>query len=87
MSEQLQDPVDETGLTEREMRIIIFERQWWKHAGSKERKIASEFGLNALQYYQVLNDLIDRPEALAYDPMVVRRLRKTREERRQLRRR
>nr|MBA2477365.1 DUF3263 domain-containing protein [Sporichthyaceae bacterium] len=30
------------------------------------------------RYYQVLNALIDRPEALAYDPMLIKRLRRLR---------
>jgi hypothetical protein len=30
------------------------------------------------RYYQVLNALIDRPEALAADPLLVRRLRRLR---------
>ncbi|MDQ1687428.1 MAG: hypothetical protein QOK42_403, partial [Frankiaceae bacterium] len=29
-------------------------------------------------YYQVLNALIDRPEALEFDPMLVKRLRRMR---------
>jgi hypothetical protein len=33
----------------------------------------------------VLNRLIDRPEALAYDPMLVRRLRRLRDSRRRRR--
>ncbi len=58
------------GLTERERVILAFERQWWKYAGAKEQAIRELFDMSATRYYQVLNALIDRPEALAYDPIL-----------------
>jgi hypothetical protein len=66
------------GLTEREQAILGFERQWWKYAGAKEQAIRELFDMSATRYYQVLNALIDRPEALAADPMLVKRLRRLR---------
>ena len=69
-------PVSE--LTERESEILSFERQWWKYAGAKEQAIRDLFDLSATRYYQVLNALIDRPEALVHDPMLVKRLRRLR---------
>src|SRR6476469_922811 len=66
------------GLTRREHDILAFERQWWKYAGAKEEAIKELFDLSATRYYQVLNALVDRPEALAVDPMLVRRLRRLR---------
>ncbi|WP_435082562.1 DUF3263 domain-containing protein [Gordonia hongkongensis] len=66
------------GLTRREHDILAFERQWWKYAGAKEEAIKELFGLSATRYYQVLNALVDRPEALAADPMLVKRLRRLR---------
>lgn len=65
-------------LTEREQAILGFERQWWKYAGAKEQAIRELFDMSATRYYQVLNSLIDRPEALAADPMLVKRLRRLR---------
>ena len=65
-------------LTERELEILAFERQWWKYAGAKEQAIKDLFDLSATRYYQVLNALIDRPEALETDPLLVRRLRRLR---------
>lgn len=73
--------MDETApseLTERERVILAFEREWWKHAGSKEREVRERFGMSATRYYQVLNRLIEEPAALLYDPMLVRRLRRQR---------
>ncbi len=65
-------------LSEREREILAFERQWWKYAGAKEQAIKDLFELSATRYYQVLNALIDRPEALVADPMLVKRLRRLR---------
>jgi len=71
-------PVPGTGLTEREAEILAFERQWWKYAGAKETAVRDLFDMSATRYYQVLNALIDRPEALVADPMLVKRLRRLR---------
>jgi hypothetical protein len=65
-------------LTERERAILAFERQWWRYAGAKEQAIRELFGLSATRYYQTLNALIDRPEALVVDPMLVKRLQRLR---------
>ncbi|GAB3206892.1 DUF3263 domain-containing protein [Marinactinospora thermotolerans] len=75
----------ETDLGEREQRILAFERQWWKFEGSKEQAIRDEFGFSPTRYYQLLNGLIDRPEALAHDPMTVKRIRRLRADRRRQR--
>jgi len=70
------EPAD--GLSRREHDILAFERQWWKYAGAKEEAIKELFSMSATRYYQVLNALVDRPEALAADPMLVKRLRRVR---------
>ena len=67
-----------TTLTEREQEILAFERQWWKYAGAKEQAVRELFDMSATRYYQVLNALIDRPEALSFDPMLIKRLRRLR---------
>jgi len=66
------------GLCRRDREILAFERQWWKYAGAKEQAIRDLFDMSATRYYQVLNTLIDRPEALVADPMLVKRLRRLR---------
>ena len=73
------------GLSERDRAILAFERQWWKYAGAKEQALRDLFDLSATRYYQVLNALIDRPEALAADPMLVKRLRRMRHSRQRAR--
>jgi hypothetical protein len=66
------------GLDERALEILAFERLWWKHAGSKEQAIRDRFGVSATRYYQLLNGLLDDPEALKHDPVLVGRLRRLR---------
>jgi Protein of unknown function (DUF3263) len=68
-------------LAERDVQILSFERQWWQHAGAKEQAIRELFDMSSTRYYQLLNQLIDRPEALEHDPMLVKRLRRQRSQR------
>jgi hypothetical protein len=70
-----------TSLTELEAKILDFERQWWKFAGAKESAIKELFDMAPPAYYQLLNNLIDRDDALAASPMLVKRLRRLREAR------
>ena len=71
----------ETPLTDLEVRILDFERQWWKYAGIKDSAIRELFNLSAKQYYELLNNLIDRPDAMAASPLLIKRLRRLREAR------
>src|SRR5688500_2366358 len=66
------------GLSRRDREILEFERHWWKYAGAKEQAVRENFDMSSTRYYQVLNALIDRPEALEADPLLVRRLRRLR---------
>ena len=70
---------------ERDRAILDFEREWWQHPGAKEDAIRQTFGLSPARYYQVLGKLMDSEAALAYDPMLVKRLQRVREDRRTLR--
>jgi hypothetical protein len=73
------------GLTEREIQMLALERGWWKYAGAKEQAIRELFDLSATHYYQLLNALIDTEDALAHDPMLVKRLRRLRTSRQRAR--
>lgn len=68
-------------LSDRETAILDFEKCWWQAKASKEVEIRERFDMSASRYYQILNALIDRPEALAHDPLLVKRLRRLREQR------
>jgi hypothetical protein len=76
-------------LSERDRELVVFEREWWKHADAKDAAIRDRFGLTPEDYYRALNAIIDTDEALAQDPLLVRRLRRqrlTRQRQRQARR-
>ncbi len=65
-------------LTEQERAILDFEKRWWRRPGAKEQAIRETFDLSPTRYYQLLNALLDRPAAVAYDPALVSRLRRLR---------
>ncbi|MDR1710743.1 MAG: DUF3263 domain-containing protein [Propionibacteriaceae bacterium] len=69
---------DISSLTEQERGVLDFEKAWWALPGSKETEIREHFGFSATRYYQLLNALIDNDAALAYDPLLVKRLRRLR---------
>ena len=72
-------------LGERERSVLAFERRFWRHAGAKEEAIRRELGVAPTAYYQLLSQLIDDPAAIAYDPMLVKRLQRQRASRRRQR--
>ncbi|MBE6476741.1 MAG: DUF3263 domain-containing protein [Propionibacteriaceae bacterium] len=79
---QVMHETDRAGvLSERDAAILDFEKSWWTARVSKEQEIRDRFGLSSARYYQILNALIDRPEALEHDPLLVKRLRRLREQR------
>ncbi|MGH2826901.1 MAG: DUF3263 domain-containing protein [Actinomycetota bacterium] len=65
-------------LTQRDTEILDFERSWWKHAGVKEQAIRERFDMSATRYYQLLNDLLENPAAMAHDPILIKRLKRLR---------
>lgn len=65
-------------LSELERGVLDFEKSWWTLAGAKETEIQGRFNFSATRYYQLLNALLDNPAALAYDPLLVKRLRRLR---------
>lgn len=79
------EPQEQQGLTDEQVAMLEFERSWWKHAGAKESMVRERFGVSSSVFYLRLNALIDRPEALAHDPLLVRRLLRLRAARKQQR--
>jgi hypothetical protein len=78
-------------LTDRDRAMLDFERTWWSEPGPngkpgpKGAAIHARIGLSPARYYKLLGELIASPEAEAYDPLVVRRLRKLQSSRRRAR--
>jgi Protein of unknown function (DUF3263) len=77
-AEVVPTPESSDALSGRELEILALERQWWRYAGAKEQAIRELFGISSTRYYQLLNALIDKPEALAEDAMLIKRLRRLR---------
>lgn len=77
-----------TGLTDRELAVLAFERDWCRRqdvVATKADAIRLELSMSRARYYAVLNGLVDSPAALAHDPLLVRRLRRQRADRRRAR--
>lgn len=74
-----------SSLTVRDTMTLDFERRWWKYSGAKEAAVREHFGESFTRYYQRLNALLDRPEALEHDPVLVKRLVRLRDARRRAR--
>lgn len=83
LADFVMDPDSE--LDERSQQILAMERLWWKYAGAKEQAITKQFSVSPANYYQLLNQLIETEAALAYDPMLVKRLRRLRTTKRRVR--
>jgi hypothetical protein len=69
-------------LTERDRTMIEFEGQWFTLDEERHLAIRARFACSVEEYNLELNRVIDHPQALALDPLVVRRLRRQRERRR-----
>lgn len=72
-------------LSERDRAILDFERAWWSQPGLKETAIRERFDLSSSRYYELLLEIQEDPEAMEYDPLLVRRLRRERDRRRRQR--
>mgnify|MGYP001178655999 FL=1 len=72
--------MDGVPLSDRDRALLDFEGQWHRHVGAKEEAIRAELGLAPARYYQLLDRLIDTVEAQRHDPMLVKRLRRRRDE-------
>jgi hypothetical protein len=69
-------------MSERQQAMLEFERNFWTFDEPKEMLVRARFQCSADDYYAELNDLLERPEALEHDPLVVRRLQRQRKRRR-----
>ena len=72
-------------LSDRDRAILDFERSWWAQPGPKGAAIRDRFALSPTRYYELLRALSDSDDAAAYDPLVIRRLRRSQSRRRRAR--
>lgn len=61
--------------------ILDNEKKHYQHVGNKEQAIRDEFDMSPTRYYQLLANLLDEPQALAAEPVLVNRLRRIRDRR------
>ena len=63
--------------------ILEFETQWWRRVGDKNAAIREQLGMEPSRYYELLDALLDDPEAMKRAPGTVTRYRDLRDRRRQ----
>jgi hypothetical protein len=71
--------------SDRDRAVLEFEQSWWTEPGSKEVAIRARLGLSPSRYRQLLVALLDSEEAETFDPLVIRRLRRRRDQLRRAR--
>ncbi len=65
-------------LTDQERALLDFERAAWQLSERKNTAIRAQLSMAPSTYYRALHTLIERPDALEYDPLTVMRIRKRR---------
>jgi hypothetical protein len=68
-------------LTDSDKALLDFAGRWYRFPGAQAEAMQSELGLSQTTYWRKVNDLLERPEALAYAPTTVGRLRRMRAQR------
>jgi hypothetical protein len=66
--------MSEDDLTDVERAMLEFTKTPWRYKGQQEEAIREQFGISPTRFWQRIVALVDRPEALAYDPVNVHRL-------------
>lgn len=69
-------------MTELEQLLLDFEANWHRFDQSKDEAIRLRFNISPTAYHQQLNALLDNADALAYNPLLIKRLRRLRARRR-----
>ena len=70
-------------LSQRDRAILDFEQSWWESATPRDQAVREQFQLTESEYAEVLNQLIASEAALLAEPLLIRRLRRLRDRRRQ----
>ena len=70
-------------LSDKDIRILDFEASWWHFPEPKDRAIREYLGMSSTRYYQALRWLVDDEEAATAYPLVIKRLRRMKQERRE----
>lgn len=67
---------DAAQLSPDERALLDFERDCWRHTGQKNTAIRDQLRISPAVYYRQLAALADTDRALAYDRMLVLRIRR-----------
>lgn len=78
--------VGRMALSDTERRLLDLAGTYFKYPAVRDAKTLAELGLNGTRAAQIVNALLDRPDAEAAMPMEIRRLRRLRDARRGMRR-
>ena len=70
-------------LSQRDRAILDFEQSWWESATPRDQAVREQFQLTESEYAEVLNQLVASEAALVAEPLLIRRLRRLRDRRRQ----
>ena len=73
-------------LTDLDRAVLDIAGRRFHHWGAREAVVRAELGLSMTAYAQRLNALLDNPAAYVAEPMLVKRLRRVRDEARARRR-
>ncbi|HTT90670.1 MAG TPA: DUF3263 domain-containing protein [Acidimicrobiales bacterium] len=69
-------------LCDRDRAVLDVERNWWLDGRSKTEVVRARLRMSLSRYNQLLGELLANKDAEAYDPLVVRRVRRAKERRR-----
>ncbi|WIE54195.1 DUF3263 domain-containing protein [Curtobacterium sp. MCBD17_003] len=61
-------------MTDQEIQLLDFEQDHPRNDRRKEAEIRTTFGYSPVRYFQILNRLVKREDAVAAYPMLTRRL-------------
>ena len=61
-------------LSEEDRAILDFERASWREPGPKDQTVEMVLGLTSREYYERLRTAVESQQALAYDPLTVKRV-------------
>jgi Protein of unknown function (DUF3263) len=69
-------------LCDRDRAVLDVERNWWLDGRSKTEVVRARLRMSLSRYNQLLGELLLNKDAEAYDPLVVRRVKRAKERRR-----
>ena len=69
-------------ISDRQRAILDFERSWWTLDEPRDFAIRARFQCSVEEYRTELHDLLDDPQTVEIDPLLVRRLQRQRSRRR-----